>query len=115
MKGKIFNAQEVQAIIAGNKTMFREMSGNTNARLTKKLKIHFLVFGTQHTKNPKRNLRLIHVFGLSILKLTINMDTLALIIIILWWNPQKLITYFLDGDSEKTHQIEQQKKGKNVD
>ena len=25
MKGKIFNAQEVQAIIAGNKTMFREI------------------------------------------------------------------------------------------
>ena len=25
MKGKIFNAQEVQAIIAGNKTMFREV------------------------------------------------------------------------------------------
>ena len=24
MKGKIFNAQEVQSIIAGNKTMFRE-------------------------------------------------------------------------------------------
>jgi hypothetical protein len=26
MKGKIFNAQEVQAIIAGNKTMFREIA-----------------------------------------------------------------------------------------
>ena len=25
MKGKIFNAQEVQAIIAGTKTMFREV------------------------------------------------------------------------------------------
>ena len=25
MKGKIFNTQEVQAIIAGNKTMFREV------------------------------------------------------------------------------------------
>lgn len=43
------------------------------------------------------------------------MDTLALIIIILWWNPQKLITYFLDVNSEKTHQIQQEKKGKNVD
>ena len=28
MKGKIFNAQEVQAIIAGNKTMFREVVSN---------------------------------------------------------------------------------------
>jgi len=28
MKGKIFNAQEVQAIIAGSKTMFREMIKN---------------------------------------------------------------------------------------
>ena len=28
MKGKIFNAQEVQAIIAGNKTMFREVIKN---------------------------------------------------------------------------------------
>lgn len=30
MKGKIFNAQEVQAIIAGNKTMFREVVKNAN-------------------------------------------------------------------------------------
>jgi hypothetical protein len=30
MKGKIFNAQEVQAIIAGNKTMFREVIKNAN-------------------------------------------------------------------------------------
>ena len=29
MKGKIFNAQEVQAIIAGNKTMFREVIKKT--------------------------------------------------------------------------------------
>jgi len=29
-KGKIFNAQEVQAIIAGNKTMFREVIKNAN-------------------------------------------------------------------------------------
>lgn len=43
------------------------------------------------------------------------MDTLALIIIIFWWNPQKLITYFLDGDSEKTHQIQREKKAENVD
>lgn len=43
------------------------------------------------------------------------MDTLALIIIILWWNPQKLITYFLKGDPQNTHQIEQKKKAENVD
>lgn len=30
IKGKIFNAQEVQAIIAGNKTMFREVIKNAN-------------------------------------------------------------------------------------
>jgi len=30
MKGKIFNAQEVQAIIAGNKRMFREVVKNAN-------------------------------------------------------------------------------------
>ena len=30
MKGKIFNAQEVQAIIAGNKTMFREVIKKQN-------------------------------------------------------------------------------------
>ena len=28
MKGKIFTAQEVQAIIAGNKTMFRRISNS---------------------------------------------------------------------------------------
>lgn len=43
------------------------------------------------------------------------MDTLALIIIILWWNPQKLITYFLKGDPQNTHQIQHEKKAENVD
>ena len=32
MKGKRFNAQEVQAIIAGNKTMFREVIKKTEEK-----------------------------------------------------------------------------------
>lgn len=33
MKGKIFNAQKVQAILAGNKTMFREVIKNISPRI----------------------------------------------------------------------------------
>jgi hypothetical protein len=35
MKGKIFNAQEVQAIIAGNKTQFREVIKFSNSKTTR--------------------------------------------------------------------------------
>ena len=35
MKGKIFNAQEMQAIISGNKRMFREVIKFSNSKTTR--------------------------------------------------------------------------------
>jgi hypothetical protein len=43
------------------------------------------------------------------------MATIGLIIIILWWNPQKLFNYYCDETKKEIAEIEKNKKVKNVD
>lgn len=53
-KGKIFNAQEVQAIIAGNKTMFREV---VSADITQE-KVDIRWYLSQHMKQKQSRITL---------------------------------------------------------
>ena len=42
------------------------------------------------------------------------MAIITFIIIVFWWNPQKLITYYFDDCSKTIQEIKQQKKTENV-
>jgi hypothetical protein len=43
------------------------------------------------------------------------MATIGLIIIILWWNPQKLLNYYFDDTKKTIAEIEKNKNLENVD
>lgn len=43
------------------------------------------------------------------------MAIISLIVIIIWWNPQKLFNYYVEETKKEISEIEKNKKIKNVD